>query len=266
MAQTFLDRAAAPYDETTTTSPAARPTAMPATLPRVVRRPSPRGHAYFAVKRCFDVVVASVLLVLLAPVMVSVAVAVRLTSRGPAIFRQQRIRGRRIGRETWVLEPFTIHKFRTMFVQAEPLLHQEYITAYINGDHERLSALRPDRREGESYRPSNDPRVTRLGAWLRRTSIDELPQLWDVLRGNMSLVGPRPPVPYEVALYGPEELLRLTTPGGITGWAQVRGRCAIDFPELIRLDVEYLRRQGLWFDLRVLLSTLPVIVSTEGAD
>jgi lipopolysaccharide/colanic/teichoic acid biosynthesis glycosyltransferase len=275
MARTFFDRAARPPGETrlrTSVPPVAirrvagHPT-VTRPVPRSIIRPHPiPGPMYFTAKRAFDVAVALSLLVVLAPLMLLIAIAVRLTSAGPATFRQERIRGRRISRDSWVLEPFTIYKFRTMVVDAEPVLHQEYITAYIRGDEARLGRIRPGRRDGESYRPKDDPRLTRLGAWLRKASLDELPQLWNVLRGEMSIVGPRPPVPYEVALYGERELLRLTTPGGITGWAQVKGRCAIDFPELIRLDLEYLRRQGLWFDVKVLLMTLPVVMSTEGAD
>jgi lipopolysaccharide/colanic/teichoic acid biosynthesis glycosyltransferase len=278
MARTIFDRegpqsltapaVASPRVDGWTATSLRRIEAPPATIVgrRITRSGPVRGRSYFAVKRMLDVVVASMLLVVLAPLLALIAIAVRLSSAGPAIFRQERIRGRRVGRDTWVLEPFTIYKFRTMVRNAEPTLHQDYITAYIRGDQQQLGELRPDRKDGESFRPLNDPRITRIGALLRRASLDELPQLWNVVRGDMSLVGPRPPVAYEVDLYGERDLLRLTTPGGLTGWAQVQGRCAIGFPELVRLDLEYLDRQGTWFDLRVLLSTLPVVLSTEGAD
>ena len=109
-------------------------------------------------------------------------------------------------------------------------------------------------------------RVTRVGAWLRKLSLDELPQLWNVLRGDMSLVGPRPPLPYEVAMYGERDLQRLTAPQGITGMAQVRGRCSIVFDDLIRHDLEYVASRSIWLDLKVLALTLPVVLSRKGAD
>jgi lipopolysaccharide/colanic/teichoic acid biosynthesis glycosyltransferase len=222
---------------------------------------------YFLAKRLVDKAVAGIALVMVMPLLPVIALAIKLDSRGPIVFRQCRLRGEQVdGDHSWVIRPFTLFKFRTMVVDADPSLHREYITAYIDGDQNRLAALRPGRRNGESFRPLDDPRVTRVGALLRKLSLDELPQLWNVLRGDMSLVGPRPPLPYEVAKYGDRDLQRLTTPQGITGLAQVEGRCALEFEDLIRLDLEYLDEQSIWFDLKVLLRTVPVVLSRKGAD
>jgi lipopolysaccharide/colanic/teichoic acid biosynthesis glycosyltransferase len=234
---------------------------------RLSRRHGAARRRYFAAKRCVDLVGACVLLVLASPLLVVIPIVIRLDSRGPALFCQQRIRGRRVdGGASWALEPFRLYKFRTMVADADPSLHRTYIEAYIARNEAVLAALRPDRGNGESYRPRRDPRVTRVGAVLRKLSLDELPQLWNVVRGDMSLVGPRPPLPYEVAMYSERELQRLTTPQGITGLAQVRGRCSIGFDDLVGHDLEYLTSQSMWLDLRVLALTLPVVLSRRGAD
>jgi lipopolysaccharide/colanic/teichoic acid biosynthesis glycosyltransferase len=231
-----------------------------------VRRHSGERRAYFAGKRGFDVVVASLALVLLLPVLLGVAAWVRIDSGGPVLFRQQRIRGRRRDAGTWDLESFTLYKFRTMVPDADPGLHRDYITAYIRSDDAQLAALRPERRDGESFRPGHDPRVTRAGRVLRALSLDELPQLLNVLKGDMSLVGPRPPLAYEVELYSERDALRLTTPQGITGWAQVKGRASVGFQDLVRRDLEYLERQSFGFDLKVMFLTVPAVLSRRGAD
>ena len=232
----------------------------------VICRTSTRRVAYFTAKRTIDVCVALVLLVVVSPLLLVACVLVVIDSGRPLFFRQDRIRGRRDGHGSWVLESFTLFKLRTMVVDADSSLHQAYMTAYIRGDQHGLRALRPDRRDGESFRPGRDPRLTRVGQVLRRLSIDELPQLWNVIRGDMSLVGPRPPMPYEVDLYSDRDLLRLTTPQGITGWAQIKGRSAVAFPELIGRDLEYLEHQSIVFDLKVMLLTVPAVLSRRGAD
>jgi lipopolysaccharide/colanic/teichoic acid biosynthesis glycosyltransferase len=246
----------------------ARPSRAPI-LPEthaVIRESSSNHRRYFVAKRLIDVVAASLLFLLVLPLVPLIVIAIKLDNPGPVVFRQCRVRGRRVDDRSWVLEPFTLYKFRTMEVDADPALHREYITAYIEGDQARLAALRPGRRHGDSYRPLVDPRVTRVGAVLRRLSLDELPQLWNVIRGDMSLVGPRPPLPYEVAKYRDGDLQRLTTAQGITGLAQVEGRCALGFDDLIRLDLTYVADQSIWFDLKVLLRTVPVVLSRKGAD
>jgi lipopolysaccharide/colanic/teichoic acid biosynthesis glycosyltransferase len=224
---------------------------------------------YQVTKRVLDVVLSGALLMLVSPMFLLIALAIKLDDPGPAVFAQERVRGRRVrkdGASTWVLKPFTIYKFRTMRTGADPSLHRNYMKAYLAGDEERLSALRPGRRLGDSYRPADDPRVTRVGAILRRLSLDELPQLWNVLRGDMSLVGPRPPLPYEVEMYQGHYLRRLAGRPGITGWAQVRGRTTIGMEQTVRLDLEYIARQSIWLDLKILLLTIPVVLTQRGAD
>jgi lipopolysaccharide/colanic/teichoic acid biosynthesis glycosyltransferase len=246
----------------------ARPSCAPI-LPEAhafIRESRSSCRRYFVAKRIVDVVATSLLALLVMPLIPLIVIAIKLDSPGPVIFRQRRIRGRRVDDGSWVPEPFTLYKFRTMDVDADSALHREYITAYIEGDNARLAALRPGRRDGDSYRPLDDPRVTRVGAVLRRLSLDELPQMWNVVRGDMSLVGPRPSLPYEVAKYRDGDLRRLTTPQGITGLAQVEGRCALGFEDLMRLDLAYLAGRSVWLDLKVMLRTVPVVLSRKGAD
>jgi len=227
------------------------------------------ASGYLVVKRAIDIVLASVLMVLLLPLFLIIAIAIKADAPGPVIFAQPRLGGRRVARGSsrdWVVETFTMFKFRTMESGADPSLHRDYMTAYLTADEDRLASLRPGRKADESFRPSTDPRVTRVGGVLRKLSLDELPQLWNVLRGDMSLVGPRPPMAYEVEHYEGAAFRRLASLPGMTGWAQVRGRCSIDFEEMVRLDLEYLERRSALFDLKILLLTIPVVLLRKGAD
>jgi lipopolysaccharide/colanic/teichoic acid biosynthesis glycosyltransferase len=233
------------------------------------KRSASRTNAYLVGKRIVDITLASVALLLLSPVFLLTIAFIKLDDHGPAFYRQERIRGRRVrrdGRWQWVVEPFALFKFRTMVVNADPDFHRRYIEAYIAGDEGRLRAMRPGRRPGESHRPARDPRVTRVGAVLRTLSVDELPQLWNVLKGDMSLVGPRPPLRYEVEMYDERALQRFAARSGITGWSQVNGRAAIGYEEGIALDLEYLERRSLPFDVWILLMTIPVVLTRRGAD
>lgn len=226
-----------------------------------------RRDGYDVMKRLLDVVASSLTLLLLAPVLMLIALAIKLDSRGPVLFSHPRIGGRRVrsdGGWIWVTEPFTLYKLRTMSADADPSMHREYMTAYLTGDQERLTSMRPGRRDGESFKP-HDPRVTRVGRVLRKLSLDELPQLWNVIKGDMSLVGPRPPLSYEVELYQADQLRRLAARPGITGWAQVQGRCSIRFPEMVRLDVEYIEQRSIWLDIKILLLTIPTVLSRKGS-
>jgi lipopolysaccharide/colanic/teichoic acid biosynthesis glycosyltransferase len=235
---------------------------------RVVAGQRASDARYVALKRAIDVLLVLLVLVPLLVLLPIVALAIKLDSRGPVFFQQRRMRGRRVvenGRAEWVVEPFTMWKFRSMFVSADTTQHRDYMTAYICGDDEYFRSSNGERREGDSYRPPRDPRVTRVGAVLRVLSIDELPQLWNVLMGQMSLVGPRPPMPYEVELYNERDFGRLAAPGGITGWAQVKGRCTVGFEEMVDLDLDYVGRRSVRFDLGVLLRTVPVVLSRRGA-
>jgi lipopolysaccharide/colanic/teichoic acid biosynthesis glycosyltransferase len=224
---------------------------------------------HHAAKRALDIVVATLSLVLLAPLMLLVAIVIKLDDPGPVLFAQERMGARRVRQGdgwVWRLEPFLMFKFRTMWADAESTLHREYMTAYLAGDVERLATLRPGRKDGESYRPAADPRVTFVGRILRKFSVDELPQLWNVLRGDMSLVGPRPPLRYEVEMYEPHHLNRFASRPGLTGWAQVSGRTTIGMEETLRLDLEYIARRTILFDLKILALTIPVVLLQRGAD
>jgi exopolysaccharide biosynthesis polyprenyl glycosylphosphotransferase len=182
-------------------------------------------------KRALDLLAASVLLLLLSPLMLLIALAIKLDTRGPVFYRQERI-GRN-GR------PFRLWKFRSMVVGAE-------------------------KKGAGILVEANDPRITRVGRILRKLSLDELPQLFNVLAGQMSLIGPRPGLRYQVEQYSPEQRRRLLVRPGITGWAQIHGRNAIDWEQRIALDLEYLQRVSLATDLYILWRTIPVVLRGEG--
>ena len=236
--------------------------------PRYVAGRTTPSRAYYVTKRTFDIVVASFALLLALPALLLVALVVKGDSPGPVIFRQQRLRGHRVrhdGVVSWEVRPFTLYKLRTMVADADPAPHRAYMAAYINGDEAHFADNGSHRKPGDSYRPETDPRVTRSGAILRKLSLDELPQLWNVLKGDMSLVGPRPPMSYEAELYSARDLRRLATPGGLTGLAQVTGRCTVGFKEMVELDLEYVAHQTLWFDMKIIARTVPVVLSRKGA-
>jgi exopolysaccharide biosynthesis polyprenyl glycosylphosphotransferase len=201
-----------------------------------------RLHADDRLKRLLDLAIAGATLLALAPLLLVIAAAIRLDSPGPIIFRQTRVgRG---GRH------FTLYKFRSMVVDAEA----------------RLAALRHRNEvDGPIFKMRDDPRVTRAGRWLRRASLDELPQLVNVLLGDMSLVGPRPAVPSEVAQYAEWQRARLEAIPGITGLWQVSGRSHLSFEEMVRLDIEYVERRSFLLDMAILLRTVPVVLTRRGA-
>lgn len=202
-------------------------------------------------KRLLDLVIASVCLVLVSPLLAAVAVIVRATSPGPALFRQPRVG---LGRRQFVL-----YKFRTMYDGNSSEVHREYVSKLLTDDHPPAGG-----QEG-LYKLEDDPRITRVGRLLRRTSIDELPQLFNVLRGEMSLVGPRPVLPWEADLIGAVHAPRFLATPGITGLWQVSGRNRLTIRQGFDLDVEYLHRQSFVFDLLILLKTVPVVLSARGA-
>jgi lipopolysaccharide/colanic/teichoic acid biosynthesis glycosyltransferase len=198
--------------------------------------------------RALDVVGALVGLVLLAPILLLIVVWIRLDSRGPALFRQER-RGHG-------MKPFIVNKFRSMQVNTPNDEHVAYVQSLIAGDAERKETL---------FKLVADERVTRAGRILRRTSLDELPQLINVLIGNMSLVGPRPCLDYELVKYPPHAFGRFAVKPGITGLWQVSGRSQLSFDEMIALDLDYARQQSFWLNVRILLRTLPVVLLRRGA-
>lgn len=225
-------------------------------------------RVYYAMKRVLDITISLLALVLIAPLLLAIAVAIKLDSRGPVIFAQERIGARRVrlnGTDHWQIMPFTFYKFRSMRPDADSKIHRQYIEAYIAGDEKKLNHLRQQTGQKETYKLTKDPRVTRLGKFLRKSSLDELPQLWLVLKGEMSLVGPRPPLPYEVKRYQSHQLGRLAAHPGITGLWQVSGRATTSFSEMIELDLEYIESQSVRSDLKILLLTPLAAISQKGA-
>jgi lipopolysaccharide/colanic/teichoic acid biosynthesis glycosyltransferase len=210
---------------------------------------------YSIVKRAVDLAGSIFGLLLCAPLLLMIALAIKLNSKGPVLFRQQRIG--QFG------TPFVFLKFRSMHLDNDSVIHRRYIEQLISGKAER----QPSNGNGKGvYKLTNDPRVTRVGAFLRKTSLDELPQLWNVLRGEMSLVGPRPPIPYEVQAYQTWHRRRvLEARPGITGLWQVSGRSRVSFDEMVRLDVRYAMQRSFWLDMKILLLTPAAVISGEGA-
>jgi len=192
-----------------------------------------------------------VLLCLLGPLLALVAAAIKVNSKGPVIFRQVRV-----GQHG---QPFNFLKFRSMYVGSDAAIHREYVTTFISG------GAPPIGTDGV-YKITNDPRVTAVGRWLRKSSLDELPQLWNVLRGDMSLVGPRPPIPYECECYALWHRRRvLEVKPGITGLWQVTGRSRLNFDDMVRLDLKYSKQWSIWLDIKILLQTPKAVLMGEGA-
>jgi len=205
-------------------------------------------------KRVFDAVAVSVALVLLSPLFLIIAILIKIESPGPVIYKQQRIgeNGRL----------FTMFKFRSMRAEADPGVHKAYVARLIQ---QNLGPEQVSDNGQHSLKMEHDPRITRVGMIIRRTSLDELPQLFNVLRGEMSLVGPRPPVPYEMELYEEWHKRRFEVPPGITGWWQVKGRNLVPFDEMVRMDIHYIEHMSLWLDIKILLLTPWATVSGKGA-
>ena len=201
-----------------------------------------------ATRRTVDVVASALVLLLGAPLLLAIGVWIRLDSPGPALLRQQRVG---LGGH-----PFTLYKFRSMRVGNDDRAHRTLIAAELNGE---------DTSEGGSTKVKDDPRVTRAGHLLRRTSLDELPQLINILRGDMTLVGPRPCLVWEADMFPPEFALRFAVRPGLTGLWQVSGRSTIGTREMLRLDLEYVRARRLRGDLVILLATIPSMLRGDGA-
>jgi len=189
-----------------------------------------------AIKRLMDLIASAAALLVLSPILLVLAIVIRLDSRGPALFCQPRLGEQRV--------PFTIYKFRTMQVNA------------------------PDVRnaDGSTFNADNDPRVTRVGRLLRKTSLDELPQLISVLKGDMSLVGPRPDVADALRIYRPQDYIRLTVKPGITGWAAIHGRNTVPLDQRRDLDIEYVTKYSLRLDIEILLRTIPYVLASRGVN
>jgi exopolysaccharide biosynthesis polyprenyl glycosylphosphotransferase len=194
-------------------------------------------------KRDFDILGALILIILSFPILLLLALLIKIEDRGPVLFCQTRV-GKN-GRE------FKMYKFRSMCMNAEQ--KQEELT-HLN-----------QHSKGVTFKIKDDPRITRVGKWLRKYSLDELPQFFNVLAGDMSLVGPRPPVPREVALYTLSDRQRLCVTPGITCLWQIGGRSEIDFPGQVKLDIDYIEQQSFWTDLKILFKTVPAVFRSKGA-
>jgi lipopolysaccharide/colanic/teichoic acid biosynthesis glycosyltransferase len=221
------------------------------------------NQIYFVCKRCIDLSLAALVLILLLPVLLLIAVLIKIDSSGPVFFTHERVGAKRLqvqGKATWVVGNFRMHKFRSMVQNADSALHEAYIRDFVEG------RVQPNEGPEGKFKLTNDPRVTRIGKVLRRTSLDELPQLLNVLKGQMSLVGPRPVPPYEVACYRPGDHKRLTALPGITGLWQVNGRCRVSFEEMIDMDLEYIKNASLRLDLQILFQTIPAVLCGRGAE
>jgi lipopolysaccharide/colanic/teichoic acid biosynthesis glycosyltransferase len=199
-----------------------------------------------ATVRALDITVAMSVLLVFGPVLAFLALLVRATSAGPALYRQPRL-----GRDKRI---FTLLKLRTMYVHSDDAIHREYVTTQLTGDQPQAAGRRG------LFKLEGDPRVTLVGSWLRRTSLDELPQLLNVLKGDMSVVGPRPVLAWEAELFADRHQRRFEVKPGITGLWQVSGRSRLSMQQALDLDADYVRRRSLGLDLLILLRTLPALM------
>ncbi len=205
-------------------------------------------------KRALDVVAASIGLLVAAPLAAIIALLIKLSSPGPVLFKQERI-----GKDG---KPFMFYKFRSMSVGNDDSQHRQYIKLFIEGKEEELRKLQGGKK---LYKMTCDDRVTTIGKFLRRTSLDELPQLLNVLKGEMSMVGPRPHLAYEVELYKDWHRRRLQGLPGITGWWQIHGRSRVPFDKAVEMDIWYLERQSLILDIRIMCRTITKAIVGRGA-
>ena len=206
------------------------------------------------IKRAIDIIGSGTLLLVLGPVLAAIALIIKLTSDGAVLFKQDRIG--RFGQR------FKCLKFRTMYINNDPKIHQDYVKQYIEGNMEQKA----EPAAPAVYKITSDSRVTPIGRFLRKTSLDEIPQFCNVLQGTMSLVGPRPPLPYEFEIYDIWHRRRVVeVKPGVTGLWQVGGRSHLKFDEMVRLDLQYCRTWSLWLDLKILLATPGAVISGEGA-
>ena len=206
---------------------------------------------YLRVKRLMDIVLTLLALIPAGLVMLVAAIIIRLDSPGPVIYRQTRfgLNGAK----------FTFYKFRSMYQNVGASIHERAIVTWMDG----TDVLNRDDKD-LPYKLGDDSRVTRVGRFIRKTSIDELPQLWNVLKGDMTIVGPRPPVEYEVNRYTPYQFLRLSGKPGLTGTWQVYGRGRVSFPEMVDQEIAYLETQSLRYDLKLMFLTVPVMIKGTG--
>lgn len=204
---------------------------------------------YLRRKRIVDLSLTLLLAPFLLLAAAVVVLLIRLDSPGPALFRQKRLGSN--GSE------FTMYKFRSMYANCDEAAHRQAIEKFMQGKALNSNTIR-------SYKLEGDPRITRVGRFIRATSLDELPQFWNVLRGEMTLVGPRPPIPYEITYYNAYHWLRLSGRPGLTGLWQVYGRSRVKFQEMVEMDITYLQQQSIRQDLKLIILTLPVMCKGHG--
>lgn len=220
-------------------------------LYRDLREKDSDKRLHRVVKRGLDILGSATALLVFTPLMAVVALLIKVTSKGPILFRQSRVGYRGV--------PFTFLKFRTMRHSNNGSVHREFIQRFISGEMSPAGTA-------PVYKITDDPRVTRIGKFLRKTSLDELPQFWNVLTGKMSLVGPRPPIPYEVEYYDIWHRRRvLEVKPGLTGLWQVKGRSRTSFNDMVRLDLQYAKTWSIWLDLKILFETPLAMISGDGA-
>jgi exopolysaccharide biosynthesis polyprenyl glycosylphosphotransferase len=222
-------------------------------IPAITIQPNRFSEVGQIVKRCIDLAFSGLVLLLTAPMLVLAGVLIKLSSPGPVFFKQTRLgRGGR---------PFTMYKLRTMVRDQDDDIHRQYLKDFISTN----TTIGKNEKGENQFKMGNDPRVTKVGKFLRRLSLDELPQLINVIRGEMSLVGPRPPISYEVELYKDWHTKRLQVKPGITGLWQVAARSAVGFDDMVMLDLYYIEHWSLLFDFQLLLKTIPAVFSGKGA-
>jgi lipopolysaccharide/colanic/teichoic acid biosynthesis glycosyltransferase len=233
------------------------PTGSPASssLKVVLANDTNRQKSSMHLKRLLDITGSIALMTLLFPVFLAIAIAVKLTSKGPVLFRQTRL-----GQDG---KKFTFLKFRSMYANNDSSIHEQYVKRFMAGEGNDSAHVNGNQ---NVYKLTADPRITPIGRFIRKTSLDELPQFWNVLRGEMSLVGPRPPVMYEYEGYSPWHRQRLAAvKPGITGLWQVDGRSRVKFDDMVRLDIRYARSRSFWLDLKILINTPRAVISGNGA-
>lgn len=218
---------------------------------------------YYQVKRIIDILLSALALLFLLPFFGVIALLISIDSNGPVFFRQTRV-GTRLVKDQkgcrWLREDFSCYKFRSMANNSKDDIHKTYIKALMTNDEKTMREMEGG--DGNLHKLVHDKRITRVGKVLRKFSLDELPQFWNVLRGDMSLVGPRPNLPYEVDLYKPHHAGRLLAKPGITGLQQITARCTAIFEDQVRLDLEYIITQSTMLDLMILVKT-PITIFTQ---
>jgi lipopolysaccharide/colanic/teichoic acid biosynthesis glycosyltransferase len=233
-----------------------------------------RDIGYRIAIRTLDLTVSTIALILLTPLLVIVALLIKRDSPGPVLFRHVRM-GQRRNRDERYGHPFTLYKFRTMCADARERFPELYAYTHTEEELRTLPIKMLVSRKSDPGRVAempgswtgllSDPRVTLIGRWLRRTSLDELPNFLNVLKGDMSLVGPRPDIEDNIRYYSEPHLIKLDVKPGITGLAQIKGRGNLTFQQINDFDCEYVRTRSLWLDLKILFATLPVLLKREGA-